>query len=31
MGLPFIQPEGDDEWVDKECALGSEVPEEAAL
>ena len=29
MGLPFIQPEGDDEWVDN--VPWEEVPEEAAL
>ena len=29
MGLPFIQPEGDDEWMDN--VPWEEVPEEAAL
>ena len=29
MGLPFIQPEGNDEWVDN--VPWEEVPEEAAL
>ena len=33
MGLPFIQPEGDDEWVDNVPweEVPEEVPEEAAL
>ena len=29
VGLPFIQPEGDDEWMDN--VPWEEVPEEAAL
>ena len=29
MGLPFIQPEGDDEWMDN--VPWEEVPEEASL
>ena len=29
MGLPFIQPEGDDEWMDN--MPWEELPEEAAL
>ena len=29
LGLPFIQPEGDDEWMDN--VPWEEVPEEAAL